>query len=143
MKAYTDIEQSKKLAKILLLESSDHHYVRKVCDFRGNSVDGEWSCPKYGNINSKYANYIVQNFTSYEIIPCWSLTALLELLPNEILPDKASINDEKYYLVFKKNTVEYKGPATWDGQKSISSEASNLIDACYEMILNLHERKII
>ena len=59
MKAYTDIEQSKKLAKILLLESSDHHYVRKVCDFRGNSVDGEWSCPKYGNISESTGDILL------------------------------------------------------------------------------------
>lgn len=39
MKAYTNIEQSKKLAEILPTESADHHYVRKVTDFRGNPVD--------------------------------------------------------------------------------------------------------
>ena len=128
MKSYTDIEQSKKLAKILLLESSDHHYVRKVCDFRGNSVDGEWSCPKYGNINSKYANYMVQNFTSYEIIPCWSLTALLGVLPKSLI---------------------YTPNPTLDGycckniMHDLETYADNPIDACYEMILELNELKLL
>ena len=80
MKAFTDIEQSKKLAEILPIESADHHYVRKVTDFMGNPVDGEWSTPKYGSPNSKHANYLVQNFTTYETIPCWSLAALFEVL---------------------------------------------------------------
>ena len=39
IKAYTDLEQSKKLAEILSIKSSDNHYVRTVTDFRGNPVD--------------------------------------------------------------------------------------------------------
>ena len=55
MKGYTNLEQSKKLAGILPIESADHHYVRKITDFMGKPVDGKWSNPKYGNPNSKHA----------------------------------------------------------------------------------------
>ena len=92
MKAYTDLEQSKKLAEILSIKSSDYHYVRTVTDFRGKPVDEEWSHPKYGNLNSKYARYIVQDFETYKTIPCWSLSALIELIPDECRMEKTSLD---------------------------------------------------
>jgi hypothetical protein len=125
MKAYTDLNQSKKLAEILPIESAEHHYVRKVCDFRGNSVDGKWSEPKYGNPESSYANYLVQNFTSYEIIPCWSLAALLDTLPSSTLD---SSNDHYYRLHCMERFTEWY---------------DNAVDACYEMIIKLHELNLL
>lgn len=122
MKSYTDIEQSKKLTEILPFESADMYFEPST------GFCTEPSEVRVGDI--KYAHP--------RSIPCWSLVALLE-----ILPDKVTINNEKYYLVFNKKVVEYRGPITWDGQKSISSEACNLIDACYEMILKLHEQNLI
>lgn len=65
-------------------------------------------------------------------IPAWSLTALIELLPNKIV-----VNNEKYFLHFTKNKVEFIGIVTWGGQKSISTEADNLLDACYNIIVKL------
>ena len=57
MESFTSLEQSKKLAEFLPLESADAHYVRKITDFRGNPVDGKWSEPKFGN--PEKANYII------------------------------------------------------------------------------------
>lgn len=142
MKAYTDIEQSKKLAEFLPIESSDHHYVRKVCDFRGNAVDGEWSFPKYGNIDSKYANYIVQNFTSYEKIPCWSLAALLEALDDEITDEEG--ND--YTLTIIKENLQYQlyYRHAWDQTEDIETDYyDDMVDACYEMILKLNKLNLL
>ena len=70
-------------------------------------------------------------------IPCWSLTALIELLPNKIV-----VNNENYFLNFTKNNVEYRGIVTWDGQKCISTKAENLLDACYNMIVKLKKDNI-
>ena len=67
-----------------------------------------------------------------QIIPCWSLAALIELLPNKIV-----VNNENYFLNLTKNNVEYRGIVTWDGQKCISTEAENLLDACYNIIVKL------
>ena len=74
MKSYTDIEQSKKLAKILPLESADMHYV--LID-----SDQETYSPGLG----KY----------YGVLPsilCWSLTGLLSVLPTGkvLLHDKGN-----------------------------------------------------
>lgn len=127
MKAFTDIEQSKKLAEILPLESADMHYVRKTHDFMGNPVDGEWSHPKYGKPNSKFADYIVQNFAHYEKLFCWSLAAMLEQLE-----DTAGLAKD-YGLWF-----------CYDNRKSYCTKHyDNPIDACYEMIVTLKEKGLI
>ena len=138
MKAYTDLEQSKKLAEILPIESADHHYVRKTCDFMSNPVDGKWSEPKYGNPNSKYANYMVQNFTSYETIPCWSLAALVDCIK-----DKCNY----FELVYLNSTFDGRANKL-ENVYRFSTDVYDVyqkesVDACYEMILKLHEEKIL
>lgn len=60
MKSYTDIEQSKKLAKILPIESADMFYT---------------------SLNSDYPwIWIDKHLMEVEDIPCWSLSALLGVL---------------------------------------------------------------
>ena len=141
MKSYTDIEQSKKLAEILPIESADGHYVRKLTDFMGNPANGEWSNPKYGNPNSKHANYMVQNFTSYEIIPCWSLAALLNILPQKYYP----IKDHETNLILGKPkdkwcVLYWDATGMQDGEQTLGGSP---IDACVEMILKLKEKNLI
>ena len=109
MKAYTDIEQSKKLAEILPIESADMYYHNRVNILDNFPLPIEW---KHG-----------LPLLSQEI-PCWSLAALINAMP-EIQGDKAII-----YL--SDNYVSYT-------HLGINAQASNLIDACYEMILILHE----
>ena len=145
MKSFTDISQSIKLQSILPIESADNHYVRRLTDFDGKSVEREWSEPKYGNPNSKYANYIIQNFESYERLPCWSLSALLSVLPFHLVVDNQRYafgmrkgldkNGETYaikYAIF--NTTFYF---------HLTDFYDNPVDACYEMILKLHELNLL
>lgn len=70
-------------------------------------------------------------------IPAWSLSALIKLMPDEI-----SIDNESYYLYFNKKGVEFRGPITWDGQKSKSFKMDNILDAAFEMICWLKEQRI-
>ena len=138
MKSYTDLEQSKKLAEILPLESADSHYVRNTYDFMGNPIDGKWSHPKYGNPNSKYAYYVVQNFSNYEIIPCWSLTALLSIIPSVI-----TRKGKRMFLTLEKAgayNLYYKSPDRLD---ELWETKEDVVDACYEIIINLHELKLL
>lgn len=147
MKSYTDIEQSKKLAEFLSIESADSHYVRQTHDFRGNTVDGKWSHPKYGNPNSRYANYIVQNFSSYETIPCWSLAALLSILPivyinneKEVCgPLHIDITDSETPFVLWYVNILHKGNIV----EIQTKEYDNLVDTCYEMIILLKEKDLL
>ena len=114
MKSYTDIEQSKKLTKILPIESADMIY-QSVEDEYG---DGTWEAlPKEHPLNIGYNNDI----------SCWSLTALLDILPTGkvLLHDKGNHG----YKCICNNIDSYY--------------FNNPIDACYEMILQLHKLKIL
>ena len=143
MKAHTDLEQSKKLAEILPLESADHHYVRKVTDFMGKPVDGKWSIPKYGCPNSEHANYMVQNFTSYEVIPCWSLAALLDQLEDVICDEDGN----EWELVLKKENVQYDiyylNICGEQDNIELDRFYDDLIDCCFQMIFTLKQRNLL
>lgn len=131
-KICTDVEQSKKLIEFGIdVNSADMHYVRQKTDFMGKPVDGKWSDPKYGN--PEKTNYIVQNFSSYEKLPTWSLSALLALMP------VLDIDGEPvfFWLTTGLETwyAEYVNEAIFD--------ASNPIDAAFEMICWLKENNKI
>lgn len=122
MKSYTDLEQSKRLSDILPHESADMRFC--------------FSHTLGGRIIGHYP--MIGREPSLGTIPCWSLTALIELLPNKIV-----VNNENYFLNFTKKNVEYRGIVTWDGQKCISTKAENLLDACYNMIVKLKKDNIL
>ena len=123
IKSYTDIEQSKKLAEILPLESSDMYYF--IAD----------------NLEKQETNYAIRCGTPIvkTDIPCWSLAALLDILPiiekgKDIFnPFIAKTPDNGYYIVYATLTKEGNSSAIYD----------NPVDACYEMILKLHELNLL
>ena len=65
MKAYTDLEQSKRLAEILPLESADMWY---------------WEFPTAPTYNG-YGYPMFHKGEDIRNIPCWSLAALLSVYP--------------------------------------------------------------
>lgn len=111
MKSYTDLEQSKKLAEILPIDSADmryhtiSHYNPYPCDEIIYTVDF--------------------NKASDADIPCWSLAALLDVLPSATLDTS---NDHYYRLHCMERYTEWH---------------DNAIDTCYEMIVKLHELKLL
>lgn len=110
MKAYTDIEQSKKLAEILPIESADMRYA------------------PFGDTHPWFWD---NNLLEKEAIPCWSLAALFEVLN---MPALTQNNDDGWDVAI--NDPKYP-------DEFIEIHAQNLVDACYEMILKLHEQKLI
>ena len=115
IKAYTTIEQSKVLAKILPLESADMEYLA----IKENSklVGGVPFVKDDSEVeNSAYSH-------TYDRIACWSLAALLNNLPSATLD---SSNDHHYRV---------------HGMERFTEWHDNAIDPCYEMILKLHELK--
>ncbi len=127
MKSYTDLEQSKVLSKILPLESADMFL----------AMNG--TLP----VMSKYIDdgLVTADETA---IPCWSLAALLSVLPNN---ENISTNLSKGG--YRISTLEYTN--NWfvdyedetDGLNNCVTSADNPIDACYEMIIRLHELKML
>ena len=129
MKAYTDLEQSKMLAEILPLESADMLFQL-----------GE----------DKYADNIRVPLTKEhweqmipDIKPCWSLAALYGILPNNekesTTLSRGSWNiDPVEYL--NNWWCEYEDDSITN---DFSVSANNPVDACYEMILKLHELNML
>ena len=112
IKSYTDVDQSKKLAGILPLESADMYYEPAV------GFCTEPSEPRFGDI--KYAHP--------RSIRCWSLTALLSVLPEGTRLLKSAINDT-YHCDCPKGNID-----KW---------FDNPVDACYEMIMRLNELNLL
>jgi len=85
MKSFTDIEQSKKLAEILPLESADMFY------WCGDQI-------RLGSYRAMDKDLD---------IPCWTLAALLDIMPHiqEFYPTVEKIND--------KFVCRYKGSGVW------------------------------
>lgn len=125
MKAYTNLEESKKLAEILPTESADMHYATWTI------LDGAFIVsPNQGStIKSLQEDY------GNQIIPCWSLAVLLDILPHTL---------DGYNLVSGKlsdNSGWYVMYDDVDHFVKYRVVRSNLIDACYGMILKLHGLK--
>lgn len=70
MKAYTDLEQSKKLTEILPLESADMYYFTIIRDY-------PYSQGKIKTI----VKIMDGSFSSNYDTPCWSLSALFDVFP--------------------------------------------------------------
>ena len=120
MKSYTDLEQSRKLAEILPIESADMF-------FSGCAYPKELHLPTFSKTSIK------------DNIPCWSLAALINILPQFI-----EFKGDKYYLRFMKEYVEYANDeVSITGRYLHTTGNDNLVDACYEMIIHLHELKML
>lgn len=128
IKSYTDLEQSKKLAEILPLESADMYYFRQIDnDYFPPDVESICPIPLFKDGKEDF-NYDIR---------CWSLAALISVLPT--LDDRNAIlcKDIRY----DKWHVCYHSTATLS---IIDTERyDNPVDACYEMILKLHELNLL
>lgn len=122
MKAFTDIEQSKKLAEILPLESADMCW-----------VTGEIE-PLWGVIKSEPDD-------DFDVIPSWSLAALLNFLAQQDYFPEITYTGTCYLMDI--NFYDDEGGKTIHPIHFIRTEGNTLVDACVEMILKLHEEKLI
>jgi len=124
MKAYTDLEQSKKLEGILPIGSNDMFYEPSA------GFNTQPSEVRFGNI--KYAHPLS--------IPCWSLAALRACLPPGISIDGILYVFESHNTFDNEWVYEYKFE---DISASLYSKSKNEIDACVNMIIQLKENKMI
>ena len=126
MKAYTDLSQSKKLTEILPLESADMHY--NNVSIKGiNYVDEHRAeLMEYNRAIKVLSKYTINPL--FEVVPCWSLAALLELIPNY------NLSSEYHNHTCLANVFYGKEQVGW---------YDNPIDACAELILKLHELKML
>jgi hypothetical protein len=134
IKSYTDIEQSKKLADILPHNTADNTWERVAIAGSNLNVPEELQYVHNGNMPFCFYSGIG--------VPCWSLAALLEQLPFEICDDDGN---SVYLQINKENDVYqlvYTDP--YGDFESIETDRyEHFIDACYEMVLKLHELNIL
>lgn len=120
MKSYTDIEQSKRLASILLPESVDMVYLKR--EINDTFIETPIVKPEGGIPKS---------------LPCWSLSAVLGVLPanyvdvNDTIyhPNLMKTKDGRYMVIY--NVSQY------------TSLCNNPVDACVAMIEKLHELNLL
>lgn len=127
IKMRTDIPQSKKLADILPLESADMFYI---------AGKGE---PIF--IGDKMVAYGEDDYDALggPDVLCWSLAALLSLIPKHIKGYnilRVDIDEDTFALWYDEIGlgVNTKLP-------DITNESA--VDACYEMIIKLHEINLL
>ena len=136
MKSYTDLKQSKKLAEILPIESTD------MC----------WTNHCYGNIRSsmtvstktieEYKELLTRfgDLTSIDVFyPCWSLGALLDVIPKHIKDNsvlRIDINENEFAIWY-----DEVGFGVNNDLPDITSD--NPVDACVEMIVKLNDQKLL
>lgn len=119
MKSYTDIEQSKKLAEILPIESADGTWKRVA--IAGINLDIPEEPQYFHDGDTPFIYY------SGIGIPSWSLAALLNAIS---YPTLAQDYNGKW------SCMEFPGDEEVEG-------CENPVDACYEMIMESHEQKLL
>ena len=115
MKAYTNGKQSKILADILPLESADMYY----------AYDIPYAIPYKNGIGSEK--------------PCWSLAALLDVIPKHIKDYnilRIDISDNDFAIWY-----DEVGFGVNNDLPDIT--ADNEVDACVDMIVKLHELNLL
>ena len=127
MKAYTDLSQSKKLAEILPLESAD------MCFNTRNNM------PPLMTPYSKFNEFFNMEKTPDFLIPCWSLVALLDVIPK-------CIGD---YNIFRMDINDIDTSMWYDKiGYGVCNELPDItikepVDACVAMIEKLHKQKLL
>lgn len=125
IRAYTTIEQSRKLAEFLPLESADMLYY----------------CNKSNNIQISQYPFIrsFKEKDTFSYLSCWSLTALLRVIPKQIEHFnilKIDINEKDFSIWY-----DYSECGVNPELPYIRKEYA--IDACVEMVLKLKELKLL
>ena len=120
IKSYTDIEQSKKLAKILPLESADmwHH----------GFFNPSRMCKIEYNPPAPY-----HSVTHQLDCPCWSLAALLGIIRKTIGYALCGVDNYVYMSCDL-------GNKPWKLETELYD---NEVDACYQMIIRLNELNLL
>ena len=135
IKSFTDLSQSKTLSKILKFESADMYWWYSGKRYYIEAMDD-------GDFNEEEGH-----------IRAWSLAALLDIMPNEIITDDRfechyQIHIRKYnggdnttlYQIAYGNNRGLSG--SWHDMIN-TGEKESLIDCCVQMILKLHELNLL
>ena len=137
IKSYTNLEQSKKLAEILPIESADMHYnnasikgINYVDEYRAELMD-------YNTAQKVLSKYLINPM--FEIIPCWSLAALLDAIPKHLKGDNVLRID----ISETDTSIWYDEIGCGVNSNLPDITMESIVDVCYEMIIKLHELNLL
>ena len=129
MKSYTDIEQSRKLAEILPIESADQTWERIA--IAGANLDVPEEMEYWHNGNTPYI------LNSKIGIPCWSLAALLDILP-ETIDDETHEYELRIDMIDKKPKYVILGDCYHSDFPSWDWDNKELLDNVVESVIWLN-----
>ena len=127
MKSFTSLEQSSKLAEILPLESADMSWVSN-------------------GLGKPFARTIPIKGDPEELCVCWSLAALLNVMPKDESIDCSlsfGYYDGKGEYIEKWLCAFEKEGKTTDNFIIKTIDGDNPVDACVDMIIKLNELKLL
>lgn len=128
MKSYTDLEQSKKLAEILPLDSADMGWDVFADDSVRCLPINDWDLNKDGSSGVKF-------------IPAWSLAALFNYLCEiDFFPE---IDADESGVTMNINYYDGEDESLLVPIHNIKVKAESFIDACVEMIFTLKEKDLL
>jgi len=138
MKSYTDLEQSKKLAEILPIESADMRYgYIAPYDFSDRMYDGGYDeIPYSKDFLTKNPNFSANEYDAE--LPCWSLVALLGVLPKNLNIGRPSLNSNYKGYYWIQYYDEFMKPNNYETECF-----NNPVDACVDMIKKLYELNLL
>ena len=122
MKSYTDLEQSKKLAEILPLESADMWWLYITAQGKHIAMMHEEPDPHY---LARMEGYGIKNAA----IPCRRLAALLAVIK--------PINENTYTI---RGTLDGGATISFDEITNVMYQEEEIIDAVFEMVVWLKEK---
>ena len=131
MKSYTSIEQSKRLAEFLPIESAD------MCLNISQLTNMKPLMTPY----CKFKEFFNMEETPDFLIPCWSLAALLNYLREiEFFPeiDANELEVTMSITYFNDHEARHLTPV-----HNITVKAESFIDACCEIIIKLKELNLL
>lgn len=141
MKSYTDLEQSRMLAEILPIETADMRYGHIApYEYSDRMYDGGYDeVPYPKDFLIRNPNFSPNDYDGE--IPCWSLGALLELMPQEIFEGKYVINiteglDNKWVITYD----HYDNRNSFYG---LYTGSDNLVDSCVDLLTKLKEKQLL
>lgn len=126
IKSFSDLEQSRKLAEILPIDSADMYYPNRI----------DIKCQSALPIEFKLGNPLLS-----QEIACWSLAALLDYLRKvDLFPE---IDTDEFSVTMNINYYNEEEARLLAPIHNIKIKAESFIDACVELISKLHEQKLL
>lgn len=129
IKSYTDIEQSRRLSKILEVDTADCYYPVTYIEESTNKYLMCYIKPYIGRLSEVEGSVDTRLY-----IPCWSLAALLN-----VFEDKGFYY--KLYFDGVSNVLEVTNIDNHNIHEMNYNDYS--IDVCYEIILKLNELNLL